>query len=128
MWETSGYDNEELLWAGFGLYGGIAGKQQATCGALAAAAVYLGLRHRIPLSKNEEVKNARAIIEKEAFGLAKEFIDKFGSTICIDLVKMDLGDPSVRQKFRDEGISAQTCDQFVQFVIDKMYALEERRT
>lgn len=127
MWETSGFDNEDLLWAGFGLYGGIAGQQRGTCGAVAAMAVYLGLRHRILLSDKEAVIKAKGDIEKEASGIANEFIRWFGSLTCIDLVKVDFSDPKVRLRPPDPSLSRDTCDRFVVFVIDKLYELEERR-
>jgi hypothetical protein len=126
MCETSGFD-ENLFWAGFALYGGIAGQQRATCGAVAASAVYLGLRHRMPLTDKEKVAKERKIIEKEANGLAKEFIEQFGSTLCIELVKLDLSIPGNWKKYEDENISARTCDLFVGFVIEKIYKLEEGR-
>ena len=127
MWETSGFDNEDLLWAGFGLYGGIAGEQQATCGAVSSSTVYLGLRHRLPLSDQVSVVKAKNVIEREAVGLAKEFIRQFGSVTCIDLVKMDLSNPEIRRQFHELNLSKDTCDRYVQYAIDKLYELEERR-
>src|SRR5512137_334166 len=119
MCETSGFE-KELFWAGFPLYGGIAGQQRATCGAVAASAVYLGLRHRMPLTDKEAVARERKIIEKEANGLAKEFIQQFGGTICLDLVKLDLSIPENWKKYEDENITATTCDLFVKFVLEKL--------
>jgi len=127
MWETSGFDNEDLLWAGFGLYGGIAGKQQASCGAVTASAVYLGLRHRLSLSDKAAVIKAKGIIEREAAGLVTDFIRRFGSPTCFDLVKMDLSDPEIRKRYVDLNITKETCDRFVSFVIEKIYELEEKR-
>ncbi len=127
MWETSGFKNEDLLWAGFGLYGGIAGEQKATCGAVTASAVYLGLRHRLPLSDKAGVSKARNDIEKEAAALTQDFIRQFGTTVCIDLVKMDLSDPAVRQRYIEQNIARDTCDRFVSVVIDRLYELEQKR-
>ena len=126
MCETSGFD-EDLFWAGFALYGGIAGQQRATCGAVAASAVYLGLRHRMPLADKDKVAKERKIIEQEANGLAKEFTEKFSSNICIELVKLDLSIPENWRKYEEENITAKTCDLFVGFVIEKLYELEEGR-
>lgn len=126
MCETSGFDSG-LFWAGFALYGGIAGQQRATCGTISAAAVYLGLRHRMPLTDKEIVTRERKIIEKEANGLAKEFIQKFGSTICIELVKLDLSIPENWKKYEEENITAKTCDLFVKFVLEKLYETEVKR-
>ncbi len=126
MCETSGFDSD-LFWTGFPLYGGIAGQQRATCGAAAAAAVYLGLRHRMPLTDKEAVARERKIIEKEANGLATEFIQKFGSTICLELVKLDFSKPENWKKYEEENITAITCDLFVKFVLEKLYEIEEKR-
>ncbi len=126
MCETSGFD-QELFWAGFPLYGGIAGQQRATCGAVAASAVYLGLRHRMSLTDKEAVARERKIIEKEANGLAGEFIKKFDTTICLELVKLDLSIPENWKKYEEENITARTCDLFVNFVLEKLYELEEMR-
>jgi C_GCAxxG_C_C family probable redox protein len=126
MVETSGYD-EELFWAGYALYGGIAGQQKATCGAVAASAVYLGMRHRLLLPGKDQLAQERKNIEKEANGLAKEFMDKFGSNICIELVKLDLSIPENWKKYEEENITAKTCDLFVSFVIEKLYELEAGR-
>jgi hypothetical protein len=126
MCETSGFD-QELFWAGFPLYGGIAGQQRATCGAVAASAVYLGLRHRMSLTDKEAVARERKIIEKEANGLAGEFIKKFDTTICLELVKLDLSIPENWKKYEEENITARTCDLFVNFVLEKLYEIEEMR-
>ena len=126
MIETSGYD-KDLFWAGYALYGGIAGQQRATCGAVAASAVYLGLRHRMPLTDKDQIAKERKIIEKEANGLAKEFTEKFGSNICIELVKLDLSIPENWKIYEEQNITAKTCDLFVSFVIDKLYEIEDGR-
>jgi len=128
MWETSGWKNEDLLWASMGLFGGIAGQQAATCGAVSSAAVYLGLRHREPLADQAAVKQARAGIEREAGSLAGQFRSQFGTLVCRDLVGLDLSDPQVRRRFQEENLWKGTCDIFVTFVIEKLYDLEEARS
>jgi len=127
MWETSDWSNEELLWASMGLFGGIAGQQAATCGAMSSAAVYLGLRHRQPLADRDAVIKARLYVEREANGLAAEFKSRFGTFVCRDLVGLDLSDPAVRKRFVDQKLSKDLCDRFVSFVMEKLYALEEAR-
>jgi hypothetical protein len=88
-------------------------------------AVYLGLRHRLPLSDKIAVNRAKGLIEKEASEIANEFMRRFGSLTCIDLVKVDFSDPKVRLRPPDPSLSRDTCDRFVVFVIDKLYELEE---
>jgi hypothetical protein len=127
MWETYGFDNEDLLWPSTALFGGIAGQQQATCGAATSGAVCLGLRLRQPLADEPAVKRARSDIEREAAGMAREFTQRFGTLVCRDLVGLDLSDPEVRRRFQTQNLSKDTCDRFVSFVIDKLYQLEATR-
>jgi hypothetical protein len=82
----------------------------------------------MPLTDKESVARERKIIEKEAKGLATEFIQRFGSTICLELVKLDLSIPENWKKYEEENITAITCDLFVNFVLDKLYEIEEKRT
>jgi hypothetical protein len=126
MWESAGFTNEDWLWAGAGLYGGIGGHQKATCGAVADGAVFLGLRHRVGWRDKEAVTKAKAQIEKEASEMAKEFIQQFETTVCIDLVKIDLSVPENWKIYLEQNISARTCDLYLQFVIEKLYEFEER--
>ena len=128
MWETYGLENEDLLWASAGLFGGIGGQQQATCGAVAAGAVALGYRHRCPLSDDEAVKKAKLVIEKEASELAKEFTKEFGTVVCIDLVGIDFSVPEQRRRYFAENITKDTCDRFVAFAVRKLYELEDKRS
>jgi hypothetical protein len=81
----------------------------------------------MPLTEKEAVARERKIIEKEANGLAREFIEKFGCTICLDLVKLDLSIPENWEKYEKENITARTCDLFVKFVLEKLYEIEEKR-
>jgi Putative redox-active protein (C_GCAxxG_C_C) len=127
MWETSGWKHEDLLWASMGLFGGIAGQQSATCGAVSSAAVYLGLRHRRPIADQTAVRQARAEIEREAGSLAGQFRSRFGTLVCRDLVGVDLSDPQIRRRFQEHNLSKDTCDLFVAFVIARLYDLEKAR-
>ena len=89
MWETYGLENPDLLWAGMALRGGIAGQQQAACGALSSAAVCLGLRHISPLDDEEQSDKSREIVYEKARKLADSFLEKYGAVSCIDLVGVE---------------------------------------
>jgi hypothetical protein len=128
MWETYGLENEDLLWPSTALFGGIAGQQQATCGAVSSSAVCLGLRLRQPLADEPAVKRARLDIEREAGEIVREFTRRFGSLVCRDLVGLDLSDPEVRRRFLSESLGRDTCDRFVSFAVEKLYELEGKRT
>ncbi|OGO30348.1 MAG: hypothetical protein A2Z29_09825 [Chloroflexi bacterium RBG_16_56_11] len=126
MWEAYGLKNQDLLWASQAFQGGIAGQQSATCGAVASAAVCLGLRHRYP-SSGEKAEKERQAVYKEAKKLVGDFIEKYGAVTCIGLLGIDLSDEEARKKARDEGLFERKCQQYLLFVIDKLYGLEERR-
>lgn len=74
------------------------------------------------------VSKARLDIEREALQLAREFIAEFGTLTCFDLVGLDLSNPEVRKRFRDENISKEKCDRYMEFVIDRLYDLGEKRS
>ncbi|MBU1369065.1 MAG: C-GCAxxG-C-C family protein, partial [Proteobacteria bacterium] len=71
-------EDENFLWAGIPFMGGICGENKATCGAVSAAAVTLGLYHRTPLADKQKAKTARNLSRKQTGQLVKEFIDTFG--------------------------------------------------
>jgi len=125
MWEAYELGNEDMLWSCIAFSGGIAGQQQAPCGVVSASAVCLGLRHSCSIADKEKAKQARLDVRSEASELVKSFTDKFGNIGCRDLLGLDLSDPEDRQRFQG-GISAEKCDRYVQFVIEKLYELDKR--
>lgn len=126
MWEAYGWKNEDLLWAGTVLRGGIAGQQRGTCGSVAAAGVCLGLRHRRPLADKDAAAKAREASCGEARELVDEFIGKYGAVSCIDLLGMDISDHEDFERAKRAGV-LDRCDDFLRFVIGKLYELEEKR-
>jgi len=125
MWEAYGLGNEDLLWTGVAFTGGIAGQQGAPCGALSAAAICLGLCYRN--SDKQKAKQARLDARLDANELVQSFIEKFGSISCLELVEMDFSKPGGYQQFRESGIWQDKCDNYVQFVIEKLYELDAKR-
>jgi hypothetical protein len=127
MWEAYGMENQELLWAGATLRGGIAGEQRATCGALTAAAVSLGLRHISPADDKEKAGKEREAAVGEAGELVRDFIVQFGGVACLDLVGVDLSERAAFEQARATGLLDRTCHVFIPFIIGKLYELEEKR-
>jgi C_GCAxxG_C_C family probable redox protein len=125
MWEAYGLKNEDFLWAGTAFRGGIAGQQQATCGAVAASALALGLRHRCSLADKEKAEQARKATNEDAAELVKSFIQRFGAVTCIGLTGVDFSDEKAVKQAIDSGLLK--CSQQVQFVIEKLYELEDKR-
>jgi len=124
MWEAYGLTNKDLLWSSIAFTGGIGGQQQAPCGAVSAAAICLGLRHSEYAIDKQKTKQARLGARQHASTFIKAFTDKFGSISCLDLVGIDFSQPGGYQKFQESGISKEKCDNFVQFVIEKLYELD----
>jgi hypothetical protein len=126
MWEAYDWKNEDLLWASAALWGGIGGQSKGPCGAVASAAVCLGLRHRRPLADKDAVARAREAAFREAGELAREFIEEFGALSCFDLVGVDFTEPGALDRARQTGAFAK-CADFMRFAVGKLYELEEKR-
>jgi len=126
MWEAYGLDNPDLLWAATAFRGGIAGQQQAPCGALSAGALALGLRHRTSDDDKEKAKAAREAANEDAEALVKAFQEKFGDITCGGLLGVDFSDDAAVKRAYDAGVFKR-CDDHVRFVIEKLYELDARR-
>jgi len=87
----------------------------------------LGLRNKCPLEDKQKAKQARVAAREGASELVRSFQQKFGAITCIDLVGIDFSKPGGYQEFQASGIWRDRCDQYVQFVIEKLYELEEKR-
>ncbi|MFH1647563.1 MAG: C-GCAxxG-C-C family protein [Chloroflexota bacterium] len=127
MWEAYDLGNEDFLWASAAFRGGIAGRQQGTCGALASAGVCLGLRHRGPIADRKQAGPELDAASNETGELVGSFQEKYGAINCFDLVGVDLSDAAARDRARDEGLFDAKCHQYVQFVVEKLYELDEKR-
>ena len=126
MWEAYGLDNEDLLWSGTAFFGGIAGYQKAPCGAISASAICLGLRHICSLDDEEKAKQAREDARQKAGELVQSFTEKFDSIICQELLGVDLSDPEAARQFFESGMGEKKCNTYVQWVVEKLYELDEQ--
>ena len=126
MWEAYELGDEDLLWSGVTFNGGIGGQQQAPCGAVSASAVCLGLRHRVSLDDKDKAEQARLAARQDASEVVRSFTNKFGTIICRDLLGFDFSDTQAARQFRESGMWREKCDNYVQFVIEKLYQLDER--
>lgn len=127
MWEAYGIKNKDLLWAATVFRGGIAGNQQAPCGAVSASALALGFRHRCSTADKEKAEKAREAACQDADELVKSFEKKFGSITCIGLLGYDFSDKAASQRAREENLVEKKCYMQVQFVIEKLFEFERRR-
>lgn len=129
MWETTGLGEEDLLWASTAFMGGIAGQQQAPCGVISSAAVFLGLRNRCPMADKQRAKEARLKTRNQAAQLVKGFEERFGTIICKELIGINTSDPKEYERFRQSGIWREKCNKAIEYAIDRLYdyELEDRR-
>jgi C_GCAxxG_C_C family probable redox protein len=123
MWEAYGLGNEDFLWAGTALHGGVGGHRKAACGAVSASALCLGLRHRRPLDGSEEVEEAKDAASNKAKRLAGSFERRFGSVICDQLVDFSTGGPGT-EAFREN--AEKKCIPYIMFAIEKLYRLDKK--
>ncbi len=128
MWEAYGLKNRDFLWAGTAFRGGIGGQQQATCGAVAAGALALGLRYRRSTANKEKAEKARQDASEDAAEMVKSFIKKFGAVSCIDLTGVDFSDEKAAKAAIAAGLFEQKCDKQAEFVIEKLYELDKKRS
>jgi C_GCAxxG_C_C family probable redox protein len=128
MWESYGLENEDILWTCIAFNGGIAGQQAAPCGAVSASIVCLGLRHCCPLSEKQRAKQERLDAREDASELVKSFAEKFGVITCRDLIGLDFSQPEVYRQFLESGVWKDKCLNYVQFVIEKLYELDKKRS
>lgn len=127
MWEAYGLGNEDFLWAGTAFYGGVAGQQRAPCGAISAAAIALGLRHRCSRDDKEKVEAGKKAAMADTAELVASFNEKFGDISCLELMGVDLSGEGALKQAIESGLF-EKCDEWVEFVVEKLYELEEKRS
>ena len=124
MWEAYDMKDENYLWSCIHFMGGIAGENRGTCGALSGAGVCLGLHFRCSFEDKAKAKAARNQSRVHAGKLVKEFTEKFGHVACQELLEIDFSVPGAYQKFRSSGIAEKKCFQYVIFLVEKLYEVE----
>jgi C_GCAxxG_C_C family probable redox protein len=127
MWEAYGLKYEDFLWAATAFMGGIAGQQDAPCGAVSGAAIALGLGHRVSGNDKAKAEQARQKIRAEVSEYLNSFRNKFGSITCRGVLGVDLSDEEGMKKAREAGLFRDKCPLFVQFAIEKLYEIESKR-
>ena len=107
------------LTTGFG--GGIARTGQI-CGAVSGALIVIG-------AKAGAISNQDSEAKENTYELVRGFLDKFaaenGSTICNELLDLDMKNPRDLTKAREEGLFAEKCPVFVASavrIIEELFA------
>ena len=96
-----GYDEEELLRMSAAFAGGMF--RGDTCGAVTGALMALGLAFGDDAARTEE----------KAAAFQAAFTERFGSTICRELLGYDLSVPGELEKARESGKMTELCPDFV---------------
>ena len=99
--EALGYDEEELLRLGAAFAGGMF--RGDTCGAVTGALMTIGLA-----CGDDPEKTAQMTAQFQA-----AFTERFGSTICRDILGYDLSQPGELEKARESGAMMDRCSTFV---------------
>jgi len=85
------------------------------------------LRHRCPLDDKERANQARHAVRAFFAKIVTEFNAQFGDITCQGLIGMDFSKPGEYRKFLDSGIWKDKCEKYVEFMVGKLYGLEEDR-
>lgn len=116
-----------MLWSCIAFTGGIAGHQEAPCGAVSAGAVCAGMLFRQPLEQKQAAKQARLDARSVASTMTQGFKDRFGTMACRELVGFDFSTPEGYRQFQESGVWQEKCDKYVQFVLEKLYEANSRQ-
>ncbi|MHB8105470.1 MAG: C-GCAxxG-C-C family protein [Dehalococcoidales bacterium] len=126
MWEAYGMKNKDFLWAGTVFRGGIAGQQQAPCGAVSGGSLALGLKYRRSTKDWDKAEKAGNAACEDAAELVKSFQEKYGSITCEGLLGIDMSNREALKQAQDTGLFEKVCLPQVQFAIEKLYEIEEK--
>lgn len=87
----------------------------------------LGLKNRQSLKDKEKTEKAQKAVLEDAAELVKSFLQKFGALTCLELVGVDFNDEKAMKQVTD-ALFEQRCQKQAQFVIEKLYELENKRS
>ena len=118
--------DETYLWAGIPFIGGISGHQDAPCGAVSASTIFLGLKYRCPSDEKQKAKKGREKARTEANEFVRDFKNQFGDISCRELVGYDFSDTEAAQRAKEAGAGMANCSKYIQFVLEKIYELENK--
>lgn len=106
--EELGYDEEELLRLSAAFGGGMF--RGDTCGAVSGSLMALGLA----------CGDDAAAVTKKTAEFQAAFAERFGSTICRELIGYDVSKPGEFEKAEASGIMLEFCPELVSFAVATM--------
>ncbi|MGY5875590.1 MAG: C-GCAxxG-C-C family protein [Candidatus Thorarchaeota archaeon] len=114
------FDEATLLTAGFG--GGMS-YQGRTCGAVTGAIMALGV---LAGQKQSDVEEHKKLSGKYAYKFQRVFTEEYGSTLCDELIDVDMKNPEARKKANDAGVFTKICPLFVERAVDIVLKLHQK--
>ncbi len=96
-------------------FGGGVGRHGLICGALAGAAMAIGLRFGSPDPAEAE---KRKLITNSVSQLIERFRDSFGDAECRELIGCDLSTPEGTEKAKEEQVRTKKCRHFVRRAVE----------
>jgi C_GCAxxG_C_C family probable redox protein len=110
----------ERLWTAASAFGGGLGRTQMVCGALAGAAIALGLQEGHTGDATKKVGN---VVRPRIRALLKGFRDRFGHVDCAVLVApYDFNQADQYEAFRKTNYKQERCHQYVRYVVATLAA------
>lgn len=105
-----------------GPFGGGIGALGETCGAVSGAIMALGLRFKANGPKDAEGKQRVYAITQE---FCRKFKERHGSTLCRDLIGMDISTADGVKRARESGVFQAVCPPLVRSaaeIVEEMFA------
>ena len=100
-----GYDESETLRMAAAFGGGMF--RGDTCGAVSGALMVLGLYY------GDGTTETDALVQEKTALFQQKFAERFGSTICRELLGIDLGQPGGKQQAAESGKLLSQCPEYV---------------
>lgn len=95
-------------------FGGGMGREQKTCGAVSGGIMAIGCS----CFDKEDLAGSK----EKAYSKTKEFIkrfeEKYGSSDCRDLLKVDLNTPEGKEEYKTKNMSELKCSEYIQEACD----------
>jgi C_GCAxxG_C_C family probable redox protein len=117
--EGLGLDRTTALRISTAFGGGIAGRG-LTCGAVTGALMVIGLRYGRIAAEDTAAKEKTYELSRE---LIRQFTERHGSTVCRELLDVDISTPEGKERASVEGFTGTLCTAYVRSAAEIVKAL-----
>ncbi len=122
--EPYGMNKEEALKVSCAFGAGM-GRLGGTCGAVTGAFMAIGLKYGKYLEGDEAPKEKTYALTQE---FARRFRERNGSTVCRELLGLDIGTPGGAKTFKEKGYHASRCTKYVRDAAKIVAEMLDRQT